>query len=316
MLIQFTISVVKPFNLALLLALLSMMASAQTKRGVLVREAPLYVQPDTHSARLDAVQRGREVAIMDQTKNMLKVFADMGEGRNVTGWIVDKGLVRDEQPNADRIIFGEAADSEAEASKRGGRKGADRDAFRLYQRVYDHFPKSPLAGEALWRAADIQWQLEKADVMGRKSSKERDPLMRGQMAPDLMDEVRKKFAGTKWAALASYAKIDNQLCGDWKGSTKCPEKESDMYQDYVKNHPDSPKAAEALYEAAWRQAALIDMYKADNDAKKADQALARAKQLLQRIQNEFAQQGDWAARAVALQFKLEQGIPTYGVPAE
>jgi hypothetical protein len=324
MLLQFTISFVKALKLALLVALLFITASAQTKRGILVREAPMYVQPDTQSARLESVQRGREVAIMDQYKNMLKVItvpdaingAEMGQGRSVTGWIVDKGLVRDEQPNADRIIFGEAADSEVEASKRGGRKGADRDAFRLYYRLYDHFPRSPLAGEALWRAADIQWQLEKSDVMGRKSAKERDPMMRSQIGTDLMDEVRKKFAGTKWAALASYEKIDNQLCGEWKGSTKCPEKESDIYEDYVKNHPDSPKAAEALYEAAWRQGALVDMYKADNDAKKADQALARAKQLLQRIQNEYAQQGDWPSRAVALQYKLEQGIPTYGVPAE
>jgi hypothetical protein len=274
------------------------------------------VQPDTRSARLDTVQRGREAAIMDQSKNMLKVFVEMGQNKTITGWILDKGVVQDGQPNADRIIFGEAADSEAEAGKRGGRKGADRDALRLYYRLYDHFPKSPLAGEALWRAADIQWQLEKADTRGRASAKEQDPLLHAQIETDLMDEVRKKFAGTKWASLASYAKIDNQLCGEWKGSTKCPEKESEMYQDYVKNHPDSPKAAEALYEAAWRQAALVDMYKAESDAKKADQALARAKQLLQRIQNEFAQQGDWAARAVALQYKLEQGIPTYGVPAE
>jgi hypothetical protein len=284
----------------------------------------MYVQPDTRAARLQSVQRGREVAIMDKYQNMLKVITlpdvlpgvETREGGSVTGWIVDKGLVKDDQPNADRIIFGEAADSEAEASKRGGRKGADRDAFRLYYRLYDHFPKSPLAGEALWRAADIQWQLEKADVMGRRSAKERDPLMRGQIGTDLMDEVRKKFSGTKWAALASYSKIDNQLCGEWKGSTKCPEKESDMYLDYVKNHPDSPKAGEALYEAAWRQAALIDMYKADNDQKKAEQALGRAKQLLQRVQSEYAQQGDWPARALALQYKLEQGIPTYGVPAE
>lgn len=324
MLLQFTISVVKPLKLVLLLALLLITASAQVKRGIMVREAPMYVQPDTHSARLQSVPRGREVAVMDQYKNMLKVITlpgainadEMGQGGSVTGWIVDKGLVRDDQPNADRIIFGEAADSEAEASKRGGRKGADRDAFRLYYRLYDHFPKSPLAGEALWRAADIQWQLQKADVMSRKSAKEREAYMRGQIETNLMDEVRKKFSGTKWAALASFAKIDNQLCGEWKGSTKCPEKESDMYQDYVKNHPDSPKAAEALYQAAWRQAALVDMYKADNDAKKADEALARAKQLLQRIQNEYAQQGDWPARAIALQFKLEQGIPTYGVPAE
>jgi hypothetical protein len=58
------------------------------------------------------------------------------------------------------------------------------------------------------------------------------------------------------------------------------------------------------------------MYKADNDQKKSQEALAKAKSLLQRIQTEYAQQGDWAARAIDLSYKLDQGIPTYGVPAE
>jgi hypothetical protein len=306
---------VKPL-LALCLCLAATLAAAQTQRGVMVREAPLYISPDKQSAKLGTVTRGREVAIIDQSKEYVKVFAEMGQGKDVTGWIIEKGLVRDTTPNADRILFGEAVDSENEASKRGGRKGADRDAFRLYYRTYEHFPKSPLAGEALWRAADIQWQVEKSDVMNRRSARERDPWLRGQMETDLMDEVRKKFPATKWAELASFTKIDNQLCGEWKGSAKCPEKESDMYEEYVKNHPQSPKAAEALYESAWRQAALVDMYRADNDANRSQKALARSKAILHRIQTEYAQQGDWANRAVALQFKLEQGIPTYGVPAE
>ena len=306
----------KLHRFAILFALFSTVVFAQTKRGIMVREAPMYVQPDTRSARLDTIQRGREVAIMDHSRNMLKIFASMGKGREITGWIVDKGLVRDEQPDADRIIFGEAADSEAEASKRGGRKGADQDAFRLYYLLYDHLPKSPLAGEALWRAADIQWQLERADVMSRRSSKEEDPDLRPQIETELMDEVRKKFSGTKWAALASYAKLDNKICREWRASSKCPEKETDLYLDYVKEHPDSPKAPEALYEAAWRQAALIDIYRAENDAKKSEQAKNRAIEILQRIQASYAQQGDWANRALALQYKVQQGIPTYGVAAE
>jgi hypothetical protein len=292
------------------------LSSAQTQRGVLVREAPLYISPDTRSAKLGNVARGREVAIIDQSKDFVKVFAEMGQASDVTGWILEKGLVRDTTPNGDRILFGEAVDSENEASRRGGRKGADKDALRLYYRTYEHFPKSPLAGEALWRAADIDWQINKSDVMGRRSARERDPYLRGRIPTELMDEVRKKFAGTKWASLASYAKMDNELCGEWKGATKCPEKETEMYEDYVKNHPQSPKAGEALYEAAWRQAALVDMYRAENDAARSQKALARAKSILQRIQTEFAQQGDWPNRALALQFKLEQGIPTYGVPAE
>lgn len=300
----------------LLLLIVSTLSTAQTQRGVLVREAPLYISPDSRSAKLGTVARGREVAIIDQSKNFVKVFAEMGQASDVTGWILEKGLVRDTTPNGDRILFGEAVDSENEASKRGGRKGADKDALRLYYRTYEHFPKSPLAGEALWRAADIDWQLNKSDVMGRRSARERDPFLRGRIPTELMDEVRKKFPGTKWASLASFAKIDNELCGEWKGSPKCPEKESDMFEDYVKNHPQSPKAAEALYEAAWRQAALVDMYRADNDSGRSQKALTRAKAILQRIQTEYAQQEDWTNRAMALQFKLEQGIPTYGVPAE
>jgi len=307
---------VKLLQSFVLLLLAASLANAQTQRGVMVREEPLYISPDKQSAKLGNIARGREVAIIDQSKEFIKVFAEMGQERDVTGWILEKGLIRDTTPNGDRILFGEAVDSENEASKRGGRKGADKDALRLYYRTYEHFPKSPLAAEALWRAADIDWQINKSDVMGRRSAKERDPWLRGRIPTELMDEVRKKFPGTKWAALASYAKMDNDLCGEWQGSAKCHEKETDMFEGYVKNHPDSPKAAEALYEAAWRQAALVDMYRAENDNGKSQKALARSKAILQRIQTEYAQHGDWPNRALALQYKLEQGIPTYGVPSE
>ena len=57
------------------------------------------------------------------------------------------------------VIFGEAADSEDQASRRRGRRDAAQDALRLYYRVYDLMPTSPLAAEALYRAADIRWQV-------------------------------------------------------------------------------------------------------------------------------------------------------------
>ena len=37
-------------------------------------------------------------------------------------------------------------DSEAQASRRGGRKFAAQDALRLYERLAEYFPKSPYAG--------------------------------------------------------------------------------------------------------------------------------------------------------------------------
>jgi hypothetical protein len=39
--------------------------------------------------------------------------------------------------------------------------------MRLYYRIYDLMPASPLAAEALYRAADIRWQMDRADVMTR-----------------------------------------------------------------------------------------------------------------------------------------------------
>ena len=84
-----------------------------------------------------------------------------------------------------------------------------------------------------------------------------------------MKQVIKKYPRTKWADLAAYNLIDNKICGDWQGQTKCPEKETEIYLKYAEEHPQSPKTAEALYNAAWRQAALVSLYKSDNDTKKA-----------------------------------------------
>ena len=38
------------------------------------------------------------------------------------------------------------------------------------------FPNSPLVPEAAWRAADILWQIQKADAAIRPSAKETRPL--------------------------------------------------------------------------------------------------------------------------------------------
>ena len=64
----------------------------------------------------------------------------------------DKGVITTTTPDGDKIIYGEAFDSEQEASHRGGRKGADLDAMRLYARLAEYFPQSPLAAEAAYRA--------------------------------------------------------------------------------------------------------------------------------------------------------------------
>jgi len=262
-------------------------ADENTERAVSVRSANLYLSPDTNSQKLATVDRGREVAVLEHSgAQWVHVLASLGGERDVSGWMLDKGLIRKNTPNGDQILFGEAADSEAEAERRGGRKGADKDALRLYYRVAEYFPNSPLAGEAAYRSADIAWQLDVEDMRSRPSAKEKDPYMRHQMDEDQMKKVEKKYPNTKWADLAAFDLIDNKLCGDWEGDPKCPEKESSIYEKYVADHPQSPKAAEALYDAAWRQSALIEIYTQRNDQKKADESRQRALELAQRASKE------------------------------
>jgi TolA-binding protein len=130
-----------------------------------------------------------------------------------------------------------------------------------------------------------------------------------------MREVIKKFPHTKWADLAAYHLLDNQLCGDWQGQSKCPERETELYEKYVREHPQSPKAAEALYNAARRQAALIEIYKTENDAGKSEQAKAKTTAIANQVEKDYAD-STWANRALLLAYKVDQNIPTYGSAIE
>ncbi len=292
--------------------------AAETVRGIMVRQAEIYLTPASDAQRVGTIDRGREVAILeDPGRGWIHVLANLsqnrftGEEKDVSGWMLDKGVVRTNTPNGDRVVFGEAVSSEAEASRRGGRKGADTDAARLYYRTYEYFPQSPLAGEALYRAADIRWQLDKMDVNSRPSSRERDPNMRFGIDEQLMNEVRKKFPHTKWSDLADFAKLDNKLCGDWQAQSKCPEREADMYEKYAEEHPQSPAVPEALYNAAWRRAALISIYPNEGKSGKVAEAKSRVEALCQRLATTYGQT-DWAARGATLLFLVQQGVPTFG----
>jgi outer membrane protein assembly factor BamD (BamD/ComL family) len=295
-------------------------------RGTLVREAILYLSPDTTSNKLAQVERGRELILLDKSHDWVHVEALLGssvardpafvlededQGRTVSGWVLDNGVVWPSTPEGDRILFGAAADSEDEASRRHGRRGAAQDALRLYRRVYDMFPTAPLAGEALYRAADIRWQIDKSDMLSRPSARERDPNLRQGIDEESMKLVMKKFPDSKWAQLAAFHLIDNKLCGDWQGSSKCPDKEADIYEKYVKEHPESPAAPEALYDAASRRAALIEIYKTEDQAKKSEQSKSLAIALAQQLISKYAQ-SDWSSRGETLLFMVQQGVPTYG----
>jgi hypothetical protein len=299
-------------------------AQSQAQRGTLVHEETIRVSPAADAAKLGEASRGHELVILETSRDWTHVEAiirepkkdadeddPQSEGKTITGWVQDKALVTQATPNGDKIIFGEAADSEDQASRRRGRRDAAQDAMRLYYRIYDLFPTSPLAAEGLYRAADIRWQIERSDVLTRPSARERDSYMRGQIDEQWMKLVVKKFPGTKWADMAAFHFLENKLCGDWQGASKCPDREAEMYEKYAKEHEQSPSAPEALYQAAWRRSALIEIYKTEANQKKADEAKNRSLELTQRIISQYGQ-SDWALRAQSLMFYIQQGVPTFG----
>jgi hypothetical protein len=338
------LSVKKSRNLALALALLcaAMPALAEKKppqpvkpiagpRATALRVTWLYISPDKGSQKVDRVQIGRELVVSDHSGAWLRVFAntDIQEATAkdapiigssevpppISGWMEARGVVIETSPNGDRVLMGEAANQESLASDPRGPVNAAQSARLLYRRLAEMFPNSPLAAEAAWRAADIQWQLLKADASTRPSAKEREPWMRDQMDEDELKKVIKLYPGSRQADLAAFELIDNKLCGDWQGSTKCPDKESEIYEKYAAEHPDGPRTAQALYQALYRQAVLTDMYAADGNDNKSNAAHSRARELAARLQGKFPQT-DFAARAAALVFKLDEGIPVYGSDRE
>jgi len=299
-------------------------------RATLLHEAVVYVASDNDSQRVSLVTPGHEVVVIERSGPWVKVFAntdveddaenkpEFSEDENITpasGWIHDKGVVGPTTPNGDAIIYGTAANLEDEASRPNARKGSANAAHLLYRRVWEYFPQSPLAAEAAWRSADIRWQLEKRDVSSLPSAKEQDAYLRPQVFDGDMKKVIKNYPGTKYAAMAAYEMLDNKLCGDWQGLPKCPEMESGLYQKYAKEYPDSPKAAEALYNATYREGVAVTMYMVQEDKKKSDAAASRVQALAEEAKAKYSQ-SDYAARAASIAFRVQQGIPIYGTDRE
>src|ERR1700733_11228664 len=264
-------------------------------RATSLRVTWLYIPPDKEAQKVDRVQVGREMVVAEKSGPWIRVYANTDI---------------EEEHTSDQPIFG--ANEEAETNNPRGPANAARSAHLLYRRLAEMFPNSPLAPEAAWRAADILWQIQKSDFSALPSAKERDPYMRNQMDEDNLKKVVKLYPHTRQADLAEYDLIDNKLCGDWQGSTKCPEKEAEIFEKYAAEHPDSPRAAKALYEAAYRQAVLADMYGADGGDKKQDEAHNHTRDLAAKLKDKFPQ-SDYTWRAAALVCKLDHGVPVYGI---
>ncbi len=302
-------------------------------RATALQITSLYVSPDTGAQRIDKVQIGREMVVAEKSGPWLRVYAntDVEEQREndpdapmvggdstpppITGWVQAKGIVEETTPNGDQIIMGTAANEEALAADPRGPANAAQAARLLYRRVAEMFPNSPLAGEAAWRAADIQWQIDKADNSTLPSNKARQAYLRPQINEDPLKKVIKMYPRTRWAALAAFDLIDNKLCGDWQGNVQCPEKESDIYMKYADDFPDGPRTPRALYEAVYRMAALTNMFEATGKHSDADKAHRGASDIAARLRSKFPD-SDYTWRAGALVYKLDVGIPVYGIDLE
>jgi outer membrane protein assembly factor BamD (BamD/ComL family) len=59
----------------------------------------------------------------------------------------------------------------------------------------------------------------------------------------------------------------------------------------------------------------VDIYKTEEQGKKAEESKARAIALTQKIVQQYPQT-DWAARAQSLMFLVQQDVPTFGNAVE
>jgi hypothetical protein len=301
-------------------------------RATVLRVTNLYISPDTSSQKVDKVQIGREMVVAEKSGPWVRVYANtdiqeqmeqkdepmIGSGETtppISGWMQAKGVVEESTPDGDVILMGTAANEESLASDPRGPANAAQSARLLYRRVVEMFPNSPLAPEAAWRAADIQWQLEKHDVSTLPSAHEKEAYLREQMDEDGLKKVIKNYPRTRWAAFAAFDLIDNKLCGDWQGSPQCPEKETEIYVKYADEYPDGPRTAQALYQAVYRLAVLNDMYASDGNDRKSSDAHNQARSLAAQLKAHFPD-SDYTRRAAALVYKLDEGVPVYGIDRE
>ncbi len=297
-------------------------------RATVLHTANVYAVADPADPPIATVVPGREIVTNQKNGAWVNVFANTDEKEEdpdakpeftdpntqttpASGWIRDKGIVGPRTPQGDILLYGAAADLEARAAEPHAPKDAAASAQLLYRRVWEYFPASPLASAAAFRSADIRWQIDKADNSTLPSAHEQDAFLRPQLYEGELKRVLKFYPETPDAARAAFDLLDNKVCGDWQGLPKCPEMETNLYLKYADRYPNGPKSAEALYNAAYRQGALVTMYQVDENRKKSEQAAANCASVAARMQKDYPA-SDYTPRAASVAFRVSQGISIYG----
>ena len=159
---------------------------------------------------------------------------------------------------------------EDEAAQPHAPKGAAAAAHLLYRRVAEYFPDSPLAPEAAWRSADIRWQMDKLDISSLPSAKEQEAYLRPQIYEGEMKKVMKTLSGhansRRWRRTSCWT---TSCAATGRGCRSVRRWRRGCIEKYAQQFPDGPKAAEALYNAVYRQGVVVTMYTVQEDTKKA-----------------------------------------------
>ena len=136
-------------------------------------------------------------------------------------------------------------------------------------------------------------------------------MLRPQIYEGELKRVMKTYPNSPDAAKAAFDLVDNKVCGDWQGLPKCPEMETNLYLKYADRYPGGPRSAEALYNAAYRQGALVSMYLVDENQKRSQIAAKNCQAIADRMEKDYPQ-SDYTARAESIAFRVNQGISVYG----
>ena len=98
-----------------------------------------------------------------------------------------------------------------------------------------------------------------------------------------------------------------------RASQSAPRRNPRYYEKYAAEHPDGPRTAQALYQAVYRQAVLTDMYAADGNDKKSRRGPQPRPRPRRAGSKTSFRSRTTPARAAALVYKLDQGVPVYGI---
>ena len=165
----------------------------------------IYVNPAHQSARLSEIGRGREVAVLEQAHGWVNVVGTVaseprpGERERPQRDRLDRST-RASSPRRRRTATRSCTAKRLTASRRraiaAGAPTPTSDAMRLYSRLVEYFPQSPLAAEAPYRAADIRWQIEVVDAaIATVGEDARSATSHHQMMKTTCAQVMKKYPG-------------------------------------------------------------------------------------------------------------------------